>query len=194
MVPGYEADAKLFAELVEIDAVLAAKVKAAGCPECEGRLDRADFERKPRGDLGEVAQAYTKRTSFCCRRDGCRQRATPPSVRFLGRKVYVALVVVVASIVGRELATKGEKLPRQVEGVPARTVRRWLDWWSITFALMEFWREAKGLLASPVDEAMLPGSLLDRLGAPGGTTLTRLLRLIAPITTTSVEAEIVMAV
>jgi hypothetical protein len=194
MVHGYGADAKLFAALVEIDGTYAARVKEAGCADCGGPLDRADFERKPRGDLGQVAGAYTKRTSFCCRRDGCRHRATPPSLRFLGRKVYVAVLVVVASVVGRGIELVGRGAPRHVEGVPVRTVRRWLDWWSIAFALGAFWTEAKGLFATPVEEAALPGSLLDRLGKPNATTLRRLLALIAPITTTSVRARIAMPV
>jgi hypothetical protein len=37
------------------------------------------------------------RFSFCCDRDGCRNRATPPSVRFLGRKVYLGAVVMLIS-------------------------------------------------------------------------------------------------
>lgn len=194
MVHGYEADAKLFATLAEIDEISARRVKGAGCAECGGPLDRADYERKPRGDLGEVAGAYTRRRSFCCRRDGCRHRATPPSLRFLGRKVYVAVLVVVASVVGRERALVGRGAPRRVEGVPVRTVRRWLDWWNFTFALTTLWKEAKGLFAMPVDTVTLPGSLLERLGAPRATALTRLLRLIAPITTASVRAAIVMPV
>ena len=194
MVHGYEADAKLFASLAEIDGILAARVKGAGCGDCGGPLDRADYARKPRGDLGEAANEYTRRTSFCCRREGCRHRATPPSLRFLGRRVYVAVMVVVASVVGRDVELIGRGTPRRVEGVPVRTVRRWLDWWSIGFALSAFWKEAKGLFATPVDEGALPGSLLGRLGEPNATTLTRMLGLIAPITTTSVRARIVMPV
>jgi hypothetical protein len=106
--------------------------------------------------------------------------------------VYVAVLVVIASLVGREIALVGRGAPRRVCGVPVRTVRRWLSWWSIAFALTTFWIEAKGLFATPVDEEALPGSLVERLGAPNGTTLTRLLRLIAPITTTSVRAQIAM--
>lgn len=192
MVHGDEPDAKFFASLGEIDELYARKVKAAGCADCGGPLDRGDYERKPRGDLGEAADAYTKRRSFCCRR--CRHRATPPSLRFLGRKVYVAVVVVVASIVGRTIALSDRGRPKRVEGVPVRTVRRWLEWWSVAFALTEFWKEAKGLLATPVEEAELPGSLLERLGAANATTLTQMLGLIAPITTTSVRARIVMPV
>ena len=194
MVHGYGADAKLFARLAEIDEIHAAKVKAAGCTECGGPLDRADYARKPRGELGEAAEGYARRRSFCCRREGCRHRATPPSLRFLGRKVYVAVLIVVASVVGRERGLLGRAAPRRVANVPVRTVRRWLDWWSIAFALTTFWKQAKALFATPVDEALLPGSLLERFGAPSATTLTYLLRLIAPITTASVRAPIVMPV
>lgn len=195
MVPGYGADAKWFAALVEIDDVFAEKVRAAGCADCGGRLDRADYERKPRGELGEAAEAYRRRRSFCCRREGCRHRATPPSVRFLGRKVYVAALVVIASVLGRQQSLVGRGAPRRVHGVPVRTVRRWLSFWSIAFVLTSFWTEAKAFVASPVDETMLPGSLLARFGVTTGTTtLTRMLRWIAPITTSSVRAPIAMAV
>jgi hypothetical protein len=191
-VHGYGTDEKLYAALVEIDEICAKRVRVAGCADCGGPLDRADYERKPGGDLGEAAAAYRKRTSFCCRQEGCRRRATPPSVRFLGRKVYVAVVVIVASVVGRSRELVGRGTPRRVEGVPVRTVRRWLGWWSVTFALSAFWSEAKGFFATPVDETALPGSLLARLGEASATTLRRMLGLIAPITTTSVRARIAM--
>jgi len=115
-------------------------------------------------------------------------------VRFLGRKVYVAAIVVLASVLGRRQSLVGHGTPRRVEGVPVRTVRRWLMFWSVTFTLTAFWSEAKSFLAPPVEEAMLPGSLLARFGADGGTALTRMLRWIAPITTESVRAEIATGV
>ena len=195
MVHGYGANAKWFATLTEIDEFFAEKVRAAGCGDCGGPLDRADYERKPRGDLGHAAEAYRRRRSFCCRREGCRHRATPPSVRFLGRKVYVAALVVVASVIGRERVLVGRGAPRQMAGVPARTVRRWLEWWSITFVFTSFWTEAKAFLASPVDEAMLPGTLLACFGVTTeASALTRMLRWIAPITTASVQAPIARVV
>ena len=42
-------------------------------------------------------EEYAERFSFCCAVDGCRKRATPPSLRFLGRKVYLATVVTLIS-------------------------------------------------------------------------------------------------
>jgi hypothetical protein len=40
----------------------------------------------------------TRRFSFCCAVDGCRSRATPPSLRFLGPKVYIAAIVVLIAV------------------------------------------------------------------------------------------------
>jgi hypothetical protein len=179
------------AGLAAIDAGHAEAVRRRGCPRCEGVLDRGDYPRKPRGDLGEAEDAFVKRQSFCCRREGCRKRATPASVRFLGRKVYVAFVVILASAAARATTMIGRGRPARVHGVPARTVLRWLAWWQTTFALGKFWMEAKARFATPVDVATLPASLLRRFGADA-TAVERTLRFIAPITTTSVATRISM--
>jgi hypothetical protein len=186
-----EFDARLLAALGEVDTACAEQVQAAGCPFCGGRLDRADYPRKPRGDLGEAAEAYEKRQSFCCRREGCRKRATPPSLRFFGRKVYNAVVVVLASA-ARTTAITGRGRVQRVHGVPMRTVRRWLSWWQTVFALSAFWTEAKAFFATPVEVAGLPGSLLSRFQGDRAEALKKMLLFTAPITTTSVKARIAM--
>lgn len=180
--------------LTRIDLARAEQVRQAGCQDCGGALDRSDYSRKPREELGEAAGEYARRVSFCCRRDGCRHRATPPSVRFLGRKVYVAARVIVASIAGRAALASGQRPQRSVEGVPARTVRRWLGWWQTVFALGSFWMQAKALLATPVEESELPASLLARWGGAGRAALEAVLRFIAPVTSESVRARISMVV
>jgi hypothetical protein len=187
-VPEY--DAKFLKALGEIDAEHAEQVHRAGCPECGGALDHADYARKPRGELGEAAGSYERRCSFCCRVDGCRKRATPASLRFLGRKVYVAVLVVVASARARWMRLTGRGSPRSVQGVPVRTVRRWLDWWQTVFALGAFWSEAKAFFATPVDVRELPVSLLERFGT-GDVTLEKLLRFTAPVTTESMRIAMV---
>jgi hypothetical protein len=188
-VPEY--DAKFLKALGAIDAEHAEQVQRAGCPQCGGALDRADYPRKPRGELGEAAAGYERRCSFCCRVDGCRKRATPASMRFLGRKVYVAVLVIIASAAGRSMRLRGGGRPAPVHGVPVRTVRRWLGWWQTVFALGAFWSEAKGLFATPVDVGELPASLLERFGI-GNVGLERLLRFVAPVTTQSVRTRIAM--
>ena len=54
--------------------------------------------RKPRGRPLGLGPEDDWRLSFCCAVDGCRTRATPPSLRFLGRKVYLATIVVLVAI------------------------------------------------------------------------------------------------
>jgi hypothetical protein len=186
-----EFDVKLLVALGEVDAECAEIIHEAGCPHCHGPLDRADYPRKPRGELGEAAGDYERRCSFCCRVDGCRKRATPPSLRFFGRKVYVAVWVIVASARARSMRLTGPGSPRQVQGVPTRTVRRWLEWWGTVFALGAFWSEAKAFFATPVDVRELPTSLRERFGS-GNVALGKMLRFTSPVTTDSVRARIAM--
>jgi len=182
-------DTKFLVGLAEVDAACAARVQEAGCLHCgDGKLDRADYPRKARGDLGEAAGAYEKRHSFCCRKDGCRRRSTPPSLRFLGRKVYLAVLVIAASVAVR---TRSVERRRQVLGVPVRTVRRWVEWWQTVFALSAFFVEAKAFFAVPLAVGELPASLLLRFGT-GAMAIEKMLRFIAPITTSSVRASIAM--
>ena len=62
---------------------------------CGGVLHSARYPRKPRGGPPELRQTDNSRLSFCCAQ--CRRRHTPRSVRYLGRRVYLATVVVFAS-------------------------------------------------------------------------------------------------
>lgn len=107
----------------------------------------------------------------------------------MGRKVYVGALIVVACAVGRQTKLAGRDAPRRVRGVPLRTVRRWLDWWSTVFVLHRLWGEARGLFAMPVAEDRLPASLLERFDGSSDAALGRVLQFIAPVTTTLVEAR-----
>jgi hypothetical protein len=84
-------DIKFFKLLLHIDHELAAQTRGVGCP-CGGILHQANYPRKPRGCPNELRSVYASRFSFSCNR--CRKRATSQSVRFLGRRVYLALAVV----------------------------------------------------------------------------------------------------
>ena len=81
-------DASFWLFLFSIDQDLAENTRQQACP-CGGRLHRANYPRKPRGGSDDLPEQYRWRLSFCCERDGCRKRVTPPSVRFLGPKVYL---------------------------------------------------------------------------------------------------------
>lgn len=83
-----------FASLEEFDRQISKTVAAGGCGHCGGPLYQSNYERKPRGgQIGEAGEAFKLRHSLCCGRDGCRKRALPPSLRFLGRRVYLEAVV-----------------------------------------------------------------------------------------------------
>jgi hypothetical protein len=78
-------DARLFTVLLKIDFDLAAMARTQGCAQCGGPVHCANYPRKPRGGPAGLSDADCLRLSFCCAREGCRSRNTPPSVRFLGR-------------------------------------------------------------------------------------------------------------
>ena len=55
--------------LLRFDEDLARSAQAAGCGRCGGRLDRADYPRKPRGIPPELMVTHTQRLSLCCARE-----------------------------------------------------------------------------------------------------------------------------
>lgn len=83
--------------LLQFDDDLATSTRADGCRSCAGTLHSAYYRRKPRGAPRGLEPQYSERASFCCAVHGCRKRSTPPSLRFLGRKVYLATMVVLVS-------------------------------------------------------------------------------------------------
>lgn len=167
--------------LPKIDADLAAQVQAAGCPLCGGRLDVANYPRKPRGING-LDDSYDLRASFCCAVDGCRRRCTPPSVRFLGRKVYLAAVVVLASALARGPTKTSVTKLSTLLGITRRTLARWCKW-STTFATSRFWESLRGRFVPEAGAATMPASVLTRLTATGDEpAVVALLRLLSPVT------------
>lgn len=176
-------DVQFLQSLEAVDEAITAQVQAAGCGHCGGRLDRSDYPRKPRGGvLGRWVEGWCTRPSLCCSREGCRRRATPPSVRFLGRRVYAEVVVVLASVAA--LVSEHARALRDATGVPARTVRRWSSWWQTAFVASALWPECCARLVPPPAQEQLPASLLSRF-APA-TALADLARFVAPLTTASV--------
>ncbi len=176
-------DARFFAFLLEADREIAAEARAAGCMHCGGVLHSARFRRKPRGGPPEVGAEAELRCSFCCAEEGCRKRRTPPSLRFLGRKVYYAAVVVVVSAMRHGATPARMRKLREMLGVSRRTVARWRRWWQTTFAESRFWRRGKAALMPPVETMRLPASLLERFtGNDEETRLVALLRFLGPLT------------
>jgi len=170
-----------------MDRTLAAKVRLGGCS-CGGVLHRADFLRKPRGGPPNLPREYCYRFSFCCNREGCRKRVTPPSVRFLGRKVYLHAVIILVAALRQGATPRRVRLLAELLEVDRRTIARWQVFWQEQFPQTAFWKVARGFLLPLVDAASLPRELLRRFlhGHDSDPTpgWKKLLGFLSPITIT----------
>jgi len=195
MLPDLRLEEEFFESLMVWDAELARQVAAARCPHCGGPLHQANYLRKPRGGLlAEAGEELRLRHSLCCGREGCRKRSLPPSLRFLGKRVYLEAVVLLASVVAQLEATL--QAARVHTGVPRRTLRRWGAWWRGVFPTSRTWTEARARFVPPApDAAELPRSLVARVSAelteglsapPVSEVCAVVARLLAPATTASV--------
>ena len=176
------ADIRFHELLLAFDADLADTTRAGGCALCHGVLHSARYPRKPRGRPCRLGPEHDQRFSFCCAVDGCRTRHTPPSLRFLGRKAYLAATVVLIAIM-----LAGATAPRMREltdavGVDRRTVARWQTWWRNAFTTSSFWRVARAALMPPVDQDRIPVSLIERFTGDIAERIVALLRFLGPIT------------
>jgi hypothetical protein len=177
-------DPKFYSLLVQVDQDIAAEVRAGGCA-CGGVLHSARYPRKPRGVRSALDETEERRLSFCCAREGCRRRSTPPSVRFLGRRVYLGAVVVLATALRHGLTTRRMGRLQALLGVSPRTLKRWRSWWRESFVGTPFWKAVQGRFSLAVEAQSLPGSLLERFGGDEPTRLVKLLLFLAPLTTAS---------
>lgn len=88
------------------------------------------------------------------------------SVRFLGRRVYLGLVVALCD----EL------------DVPRRTLTRWRQWWRDEFMRTALWQALCARFMPPVLAQRLPADLLARFAGAPSEALLRLLLFLAPLT------------
>jgi hypothetical protein len=184
-------DGQLYELLQRFDEDLAAEERAGGCPRCGGVLHSARYPRKPRGFVGRLSPEYGRRLSFCCAEGDCRKRATPASLRFLGRKVYLGAVVVLISALRCGPTPARLRTLHELVGVSRRTVLRWRKWWCEELVDTPFWRAASGTVMPPVAPTQLPASLLERFAGNARERLLGLLRFIAPITTHSATVHVI---
>lgn len=170
--------------LSELDEQSAQEVRERGCPRggCEGVLHSARYRRKPRGMPPDMHDCECWRLSFCCAREGCRGRTTPPSLRFLGPKVYLAAVVAVIAAMRCGVNPTRIKRLKELVGVSRQTVRRWQHWWQRSLPATAFWRAARAALRAPVELYELPLSLLEQFCGTAEERVLALLRFLAPLT------------
>ena len=174
--------------LEKVDDDLAEEARQGGCEHCaEEKLHRGDYKRQPLGGPG-----WDRRRSFNCAKEGCRKRKTPPSVRFLGRRVYAAVVVVLVSAMMHGLKPQRVERLRQELGIDRRTLKRWREWWLENFVQSGFWKGARARFMPRLDEEILPLSLVEAFGAKRRDGMVKLLMFLSPITSTSGKVGVVM--
>lgn len=173
--------ASLYRFIQQIDLDIVKSAQACPCLHCGGRLDRADYNRKPRGvSLG--LDDDLRRYSLCCRQDGCRKRLTCQSLRFMGRKVFLGFFILFAS-----------SLPKRVEGpsvhrisnelsVSPQTLSRWLSYWKEDFSKTSFWRREQGLFMPPLAQDNHAAILISRFSSETVDPIpwSTLLKFLAP--------------
>jgi hypothetical protein len=180
------ADHHLHELLEKVDWDLAEQAHRQGCLLCGGRLHRGDYERKPRG-----GPQWDFRYSFCCAK--CRRRRTPESVRFLGRRVYAGLVVVLVAAMVHGLKPERVRRIREVLKIDRRTLECWRQWWLVIFVGSSFWKAARARFMPPLCQRTLPLSLCVSFEVQERRDrLLELLKFLAPITTPDAWKELVM--
>lgn len=126
-----------------------------GCGFCGGALHSACYPRKPRGGSIELeTTAPTIRQIFCC--NNCRRRTTPEAVRFLGRRVYPGLVMILLSAMQSGVTDNLINELRLSLGVARRTLRRWRHWWREIFVETPFWNYGSGRFMPPIEHSGIP--------------------------------------
>ena len=172
----------LYNHLLQIDRELALETRQQGCPHCGGVLHRANYPRVPKGLSGLFDISHVVRFSFCCSGDECRRRTTPPSVRFLGRKQYLGVLVLL-------LCARRQVNQQSISGglraclrPNEKTVCRWLTWWRDIVPGTQFWTQAKGLFMPTLDTRVLCDELVEVFTVTHSSTgFHKLLRFISPL-------------
>ncbi|HLJ93080.1 MAG TPA: hypothetical protein VKU02_07800 [Gemmataceae bacterium] len=169
--------------LFSVDQDFARMAREKACP-CGGRLHCANYPRKPRG-AEDLPEDYRYRFSFCCERDGCRKRVTPPSVRFLGRKVYLFAVVLVVGAMRQGPSPRRVRTLSQLFGADRRIIDRWQVFWREQFLQTSFWKSARRRLPLTSDIVLVPWALLQAFlgGDDPCQHWGQLLRFLSRITT-----------
>jgi len=188
-------EASFYDFLFKVDIDIASDVQKRPCQYCGGVLHSARYPRKPRGPRHLLTDDYATRLSFCCAEEGCRRRTTPPSVRFLGRKVYLGVVVILITALNHGLTRqRRQQLCDQLEINP-QTFYRWLKWWRETFPVSRCWQSARGRFIPPLNTNQFPGALLGRFtGQDLKQRLFQFLQLLLPISSTSCSGYLRVAI
>lgn len=180
-------DASLLHRLYLLDKQIAEQVRAKGCPHCGAALHSACYQRKPRGICRSVLAEHDRiRLSFCCARDGCRRRCTPPSVRFLGPKVYLGVVITLICALEQGLTPRRRaRLIDELDLWP-QTIARWQHWWRTQVPGTRHWQVLRTRLIPMTDIGTLPDRLMSQLSGENlSSRVIRFAQLMMPLSSTS---------
>jgi len=174
-------DEEFYGFLLRIDQDLAAETQAGGCRRCGSALHKNRYQRKPRGGrLIGLGKGPHFHLSLSCSR--CEKRHSPASVRFLGRRVYLAAIVVLASALRSGLTDRRANHLTEWLGVPRTTMERWRAWWLQDFVESSFWKVTRAQFMPVIAITALPSSLLERFrGRDLLSQLVALLRFLSPL-------------
>jgi hypothetical protein len=106
-------------------------------------------------------------------------------VRFLGRKVYLGVFIVLVNALQHKLTRKRQSILVETLNIPPQTLSRWRTWWREHFSGSRCWALIRRQFLPPITDHQLPDGLLGRLhGDTLEDRVRKLLQLIAPVTTT----------
>ena len=173
-------DARFHNSLVDLDRLIAEQVRQEQCRFCHGNLHQSHFPRKPRGVPEETHPDYSIRFSYCCGTEGCRKRFTPPSMRFLSRKIYSSIVIIIIFLLKPETdESRIEGLNRLLDTqLSVENLRRWRHFWTKDIPQTHTWKRL------PLHQSLsqsLPVSLLGLFQRIGEQSLIKGLKLILPL-------------
>lgn len=174
--------------LISIDRSLAEATRKKGCS-CGGRLEQSNYPRSPFGVPSQFRSNYEQRFSFCCHT--CRKRATPPSVRFFGRRWYPAPLLLLISILMGSINDRRLKQVKRYFGITVSesTWKRWRRWWREGFVETRFWKKARGSIPEYSEKGMpLPRHLLKTFRGLIDEKFIFLLQFLSPITAGNLRA------
>lgn len=174
-------DARFYNSLLDLDRQIAGQFRERACPFCQGNLNQSHFLRKPRGVPKNTDPDYPVRFSYCCAEDGCRKRITPPSMRFLSRKVYSSVILFLIFLFNSKSdEARMDKLNALLgTTLSVETIRRWRHYWTQVVPDTHTWKR------SPFHQVLsetLPASLLALFQGDLKQQLQRGLQWLLPLT------------
>jgi hypothetical protein len=106
------------------------------------------------------------------------RRCLPPSVLFWERRVYWSPSFVLATASRQGKPQLSYAYLRQLLGVSARTVRRWMTYFAGVFPYEPQWIARRGHVRADVPNDQLPGALLAFFGVSVEAALVAMLRFL----------------